>query len=76
MKKEKFFYQMQCLCVIIGIVLIVVFSVDIIYLFKSCKQIFQDINGFYYLAKMIVELLFIIVNFKVANYIYNNNSNE
>lgn len=76
MKKEKFFYQMQCLCVIIGIVLIVVFSVDIIYLFKSCKQIFRDINGFYYLAKMIVELLFIIVNFKVANYIYNNNSNE
>lgn len=76
MEKEKFFYQMQCLCVIIGIVLIVVFSVDIIYLFKSCKQIFQDINGFYYLAKMIVELLFIIVNFKVANYIYNNNSNE
>ena len=39
MKKEKFFYQMQCLCVIIGIVLIVVFS-PIVLFFQILRKVF------------------------------------
>ena len=76
MKKEKFLDSIQNLCVCIGVILIIVFAVDIIYLFTSCQKNFQGINGFYYIARLIIELLFIVTSFKIANYILSIRSKE